>query len=123
MLSKEAACYDARVVKKFWLAPATLLLLACNPPPPPHPALSPGTAETLLRYDSRAAAHLQTLKHQDPTCIYRVVLPDQTAHPQSISVEHIAFCSGRNDLKAFDTRAEFEWDKAAGKWTLAHLGG
>ena len=95
---------------------------ACSSPRPTHPALSPGAAQQLLRYDTRAANHLKSIQSQDRTCVYQVNLPDQSNHPDSVEVDHIAFCSGRSDLKQFDTRVEFQWNKAENKWEISHFG-
>lgn len=76
----------------------------------------------LVHYDTRAANHLKYIKSQDPTCEYRLQLPDQGNHPDSVEVDHIAFCSGRSDLKAFDASVEFRWNKAENKWELYHFG-
>jgi hypothetical protein len=111
------------VRKSTVLIPWFVFVLACSSTKPPeHPPLSPTIAEQLLHYDTRADNHLKNLKRLDPTCVYKLQLPDQSTHPESIEIDHIAFCSGRNDLKAFDTRADFQWNKAAGKWELVHVG-
>jgi hypothetical protein len=109
-------------MKTLWLVPILAFEFACSSPPPQHPALGPGAAQELLRYNTRAANHLKYIKSQDPTCEYRLQLPDQGHHPDSVQVDHIAFCSGRNDLKAFDARVEFTWNKAENKWEISYFG-
>jgi hypothetical protein len=96
--------------------------VSCGGPPPSHPALSPQAAEQLLHYNNRAANHLKYIQSQDRTCTYRITLPDQSSHPTSITLTHIAWCSGRNDLKAFDARVEYQWNKSAGKWEIGYFG-
>jgi hypothetical protein len=115
-------------VKKLILITPALLGVSmlyqagCSSAPPPTPPLSPVVAEQLLRYNTRAANHLKYIQSQDRTCEYKLALPDQSHHPTSVEVDHIAFCSGRNDLKQFDARVEFQWNKAANKWEIVHFG-
>lgn len=104
------------------LAAALVFESACSRPRPSHPALSPTIAQQLLRYNTRAANHLKYIQSQDRTCVYELQLPDQSNHPDSVEVDHIAFCSGRNDLKQFDARVEFQWNKTENKWEIAHFG-
>src|SRR5690348_5225437 len=106
-----------------WLASAVVFEAACSSPRPTHPALSPTVAEELRRYNTRAANHLKYIKSQDRSCVYQVTLPDQSSNPSSIEVNHIAFCSGRNDLKQFDARVEYQWNKDANKWEISYFGG
>jgi hypothetical protein len=106
----------------IWLASAALFQAACSSPKPTHPALSPTVAQELLRYNTRAANHLKYIKSQDPTCVYQVNLPDQSNHPDFVVVDHISFCSGRNDLKQFDARVEYQWNKTENKWEISHFG-
>lgn len=124
----EGTWYDARVVTKHsslvlaGFAGALAFVGACSSPPPQHPPLSPTVAQQLLRYNTRAANHLKYIQSQDRSCVYQVNLPDQSSHPKTVEVNHIAFCSGRNDLKQFDARVEFEWNQAAGKWEISYFG-
>jgi hypothetical protein len=115
-------------MKHFWIALVWLGLVlvfeaACSSPRPTHPGLSPTVAQELLRYNTRAANHLKYIKSQDRSCVYQVVLPDQSNNPSTIEVNHIAFCSGRNDLKQFDARVEYQWNKNANKWEISYFGG
>jgi len=103
--------------------PALLFGAACSSPRETHPPLSPTVAQELLRYNTRAANHLKYIKSQDKSCVYQVTLPDQSGNPSSIQVNHIAFCSGRNDLKQFDARVEYEWNKNENKWEISYFGG
>jgi hypothetical protein len=120
--------YHARVVMKrscivlACLVAALAFGSACSSPRPSHPALSPTVAQQLLRYNTRAANHLKYIQSQDRSCVYQLTLPDQSNHPDSVEVDHIAFCSGRSDLKQFDARVEFQWNKAEHKWELVHFG-
>ena len=65
---------------------------------------------------------LKYIQSQDRTCVYQLQLPDQSSHPDSVEVDHISFCSGRSDLKQFDARVEFQWNKAENKWEISHFG-
>jgi hypothetical protein len=101
---------------------ALLFQFGCSEARPTHPPLSPTVAQQLLRYNTRAANHLKYIQSQDKSCVYQVNLPDQSSHPEFVVVNHIAFCSGRNDLKQFDARVEYQWNKNENKWEIAHFG-
>lgn len=104
------------------VAPGLFFWAACSSPRPTHPPLSPTIAQQLLRYNTRAANHLKYIQSQDKSCVYQVTLPDQSSNPSSIQVNHIAFCSGRNDLKQFDAHVEYEWNKNENKWEISYFG-
>lgn len=117
--------YDAAVKTRFlWalLATATGLFLGCGSAPPSHPPLSPQIAQQLLRYNTRAANHLKFVQHEDSSCSYVLQLPDQGPHQSSIELSHIVSCNGRTDIKAFDARVEYEWNKSKGSWEITYFG-
>jgi hypothetical protein len=114
--------YDARVMAKLLLLALAALCASCTPQVPPHPALAPITAERLLHYDARAQNRLKHIKSEDPTCDFKVLMPDQSNHPDSIEANHVVSCGGRTDLKQFDANAEFRWNKERGQWELAYFG-
>jgi hypothetical protein len=108
-------------VKRLIFAPL-ILLMGCTEKAPPHPALSPLAAERLLHYDTRAQNRLKSIQKQDRTCDFKIQLPDQSTHPTVVEADHVVTCGGRNDLKAFDANAEFQWNKAQKRWELSHFG-
>jgi hypothetical protein len=101
---------------------AGLVLTSCGTTPPSHPPLSPQVAQQLLRYNQRAVNHLKFVQHENSVCQYILQLPDQSSNPSSIEIDHIVSCRGRTDLKAYDARVEYEWNKAEGKWELTYFG-
>jgi hypothetical protein len=111
------------MTKLSLLAITALAGVGCTPKVPPHPALGPVTAERILHYDTKAQNRLKESKSQDPSCDYKIQLPDQSTHPDSVEVDHVVWCGGRNDLKQFDANAEFTWNKERGQWELSHFGG
>jgi hypothetical protein len=124
-VNEHRAWYDAAVKTRFLsalLATTAGLLLGCGSAPPSHPPLSPQIAQQLLRYNTRAANHLKFVQHEDPSCSYVLQLPDQGPHQSSIELSHIVSCNGRTDIKAFDARVEYEWNKSKGSWEITYFG-
>ena len=104
------------------LLPLALWLAACGDPPKPvTPALTPETASQLLHYNSRAAVWLAHAKKQDPTCEYKLELPNQMAGPVQVDVDHIMWCSGKQSSLELNASVSFQYDKAAGHWVIARF--
>ena len=122
MLFERRKWYDARVMTKLPLLAIAALSAGCTPKVPPHPALSPMTAERILHFDGKAQNRLKQIQSQDRTCDFRLQLPDQGTHPDTVEVDHVVSCGGRNDLVQFDANAEFSWNKERGQWELTHFG-
>jgi hypothetical protein len=96
-----------------------VILAGCGaPPPPPTPSLNVGTAGALLHYNNRAQNWLKYVKKHDPTCEYRLDLPDQSSHPTSIDLDHIVWCGNRPGPKEFNASVQFVYDKAAQRWVI-----
>jgi hypothetical protein len=96
-----------------------VILAGCSaPPPPPTPALSPQTAGGLLHYNNRAENWLKFIKKRDPTCDYKIELPDQSSHPSAIDLDHIVWCSNRPAPKELNASVQFVYDKAAQRWVI-----
>jgi hypothetical protein len=102
------------------LACLTLLVLlaACSSPPPPTPSLSPQTAGGLLHYNSLAENWLKFVKKRDPTCDYKIELPDQSSHPSAIDLDHIVWCANRPAPKELNASVQFVYDKTAQRWVI-----
>jgi hypothetical protein len=109
-------------VYKQLCLPLALALASCSTPKPAHPGLTPLAAEQLLHFDTRAQNRLKYIKSRNPICDFKVVLPDQSAHPDTITVEHVVNCGGRTDLKEFDSSVEFQWNKTTNEWELSYFG-
>ena len=62
------------------------------------------------------------MKTQNPTCEFKVILPDQSSHPDTVTVDHVVNCGGRTDLKEFDSNVEFQWNKTTNEWELSYFG-
>ena len=104
------------------LLPLAWLLAACgDPPKPATPALTPQNAAQLLHYNSRAAVWLVHVKKQDPTCEYKLELPDQRTGPLQIDADHIVWCGGKPSPRELNASVSFEYDRAAGHWTIARF--
>jgi hypothetical protein len=104
------------------LPPLALLIGACGSPPKPvTPALTPETAAQLLHYNSKAAVWLEHAKKQDPSCEYKLDLPNQMAGPVEIDVDHVLWCSGKPSSRELNATVTFEYDKAAGHWVITRF--
>ncbi|MBV9302960.1 MAG: hypothetical protein JOY62_16025 [Acidobacteriaceae bacterium] len=97
---------------------SVLLLSACSAPPPPTPSLLPETAAQLLQYNNKAKDWLTYVKKHDPSCEYKLDLPDQSAHPTEIDLDHIMYCGNRPGPKEYDASVQFVYDKAAQHWVI-----
>jgi hypothetical protein len=103
------------------LLPLVLLASCGEPPKPATPALTPEAASQLLHYNSKAKVWLEHVKKQDPSCEYRLELPNQMANPVQIDVSHIVWCGGKPSSREFNASVSFEYDKAAGHWTIVRF--
>jgi hypothetical protein len=108
----------SRIVVKPFVLICALLLAACSPPPPPTPSLTPQNAAELLHYNNRAENWLKFVKKHDPTCGYKLDIPDQSSHPAAIDLDHIVWCANRPGPKEFDASVQFVYDKAAQRWVI-----
>ena len=95
-----------------------VLMVACSPPKPTTPSLTPEMATQLLHYNNKAENWMIYVRKQDPSCAYKLDLPDQTAHPAEIDLDHIVLCGNRPSPKEFDAAVSFEYDTAAQKWVI-----
>jgi len=95
-----------------------LTLLACDPPKPTTPSLLPETAGELLHYSAKAETWLMHVRKQDPSCEYKLDLPDQSSHPTEIDLDHIVRCGGRPSSREFDASVSFEYDRDARRWII-----
>lgn len=105
------------------LVPFALLLSACSSAPPKAtvPALTPEAAAQLLRYNSKAEVWLAHVKKENPTCEYKLDLPDQMRTPTQIDLDHIVWCGGRQSPLELNASVTFIYDPAAGHWTVARF--
>lgn len=100
---------------------AVLILGACTPAKPRVPSLTPEEANELLHYNSKAEVWMIHVKKQDPTCEYRLDLPDQTSQPTAIDLDHIVYCGNRPSSKEFDAAVSFVYDPQAQKWAISRF--
>lgn len=107
------------------LVPICALALLASCGPAPHkadvPSLNPETASQLLHFDHKADAWLTYVKKQNPACIYQVDLPDQSAHPTEIDIQHLVTCGGRPAPKEFEASVSFAYDPGTQKWTISRF--
>ncbi|MGH9583208.1 MAG: hypothetical protein ACRD4O_09760 [Bryobacteraceae bacterium] len=100
-------------------AAAFAFALGCGAPPRPSiPALTPQNAAELLHYDNRAANWLTFVRKQDPSCDYRLELPNQSAHPTEIDLNHIVSCAGRPSPAEFNAGVSFVYDQNRHEWVI-----
>lgn len=113
--------YYAPMAKLFsWLA-FILLLTACAPPKPKTPALTPETANQLLQYNNKAKNWMIYVKKQNPSCEYKLDLPDQLSGPSEIDLDHIVVCGNRPSPKEFDASVSFAFDPDTQKWVVTRF--
>jgi len=98
-----------------------LVLASCTPPKPETPALTPQSAAALLQYNAKAKTWLIHVQKENPTCGYKLDLPDQTSHPTIVDVDHIVSCGGRPSPRALDATVTFKYDEAAGRWVVSRF--
>ncbi len=58
------------------------------------------------------------VKKQNAACEYKLDLPDQTAQPTSIDLDHIVSCANRPSPKEFDASVSFAFDPDTQKWAI-----
>lgn len=96
-------------------------LVACTKPKPVIPSLTPEGAAELLHYNPKAETWMIHVKKQDATCEYRLDLPDQTAHPAELDLEHIVYCGGRPSPKEYDASVSFTYDNDKQQWVITRF--
>ncbi len=98
-----------------------VLLTACGPPKRDVPALTPQNAAELLHYNNKAEDWMKYVKKQNPSCEYRLDLPDQTSQPTSIDLSHIVICGNQPSPKEFDATVSFAYDKDQQRWVITRF--
>lgn len=98
-----------------------MLLAACSSPKPSVPSLTPQQANELLNYNPKAKTWMIHVKKQDPSCEYRLDLPDQSSQPTTIDLDHIVVCNGRPSPKEFDAAVSFAYDAQAQTWAVSRF--
>ena len=92
-----------------------------TPPKPSVPSLAPETAYTLLQNDAKAKNWLIYVQKQNASCRYELLLPDQSAHPDTIDLTHIVVCGGAPASKEYDASVSFAYDNQAQHWTVSRF--
>lgn len=105
-------------VKTIAYALPVLLMAACSTPKPQVPQLTPQGAAALLQFDNKAHNWITYVKKQNPTCEYKVDLPDQANHPTEIDIDHVISCAGRPAPKEFDATVVFTYDASQSRWAI-----
>lgn len=108
-------------MSKVVYAALILFLAGCSKPKPTIPSLTPEGAAQLLHYNTNAEAWMIHVKKQDATCEYRLDLPDQTAHPSALDLDHIVFCGSRPSPKEYDASVSFAYDPDKQQWVIARF--
>lgn len=98
-----------------------LVLFSCGSPKPDTPPLNPEQANALLQFDNKAKGWMTYVQKQNPGCVYRLELPDQSAHPTTIDLDHIVQCGNRPSPRELDASVSFAYDKAQGKWIISRF--
>lgn len=100
---------------------AFLAAAACGPPPPTIPSLTPLQAQELLNQNNKAQNWMKYIRSQGGACEYSVSLPDQSAHPDTIDIDHAVACGGRPAPKMYNASVSFAYDKSAGRWVITRF--
>jgi hypothetical protein len=100
---------------------ALLAGIACGPPPPTIPSLTPLQAQELLNQNNKAQDWMKFIQNQGGSCQYSIDLPDQSAHPPTIDINHAVTCGGRPAPTMFNASVSFGYDKAAGRWVITRF--
>lgn len=98
-----------------------LFLAACGAPKARVPSLTPEEATALLHYNPKAETWMIHVKKQDPSCEYRLDLPDQTSQPTAIDLDHIVYCGNRPSPVEFNAAVSFAYDAQTQKWTITRF--
>jgi hypothetical protein len=109
------------VNKTICIAAAALLTACSAPPPPPIPSLTPHQAAELLHFNNKAENWMIYVRKQNPACTYKLDLPDQSAHPAEIDIDHVVSCGAAATPREYDASVVFVYDKAAAKWTITRF--
>jgi hypothetical protein len=110
-----------RAITRLAAVGVTALLFGCGPPKPNVPSLTPDTAYALLQVSNKAESWIRYVKKNNPSCAYQLELPDQSAHPATIDLDHIIRCGGRPSPKEFDASVTFQYDPAQQRWTVSRF--
>jgi hypothetical protein len=98
------------------------LITACGSAPKPRvPALTPENAAAILRNYQKAQDWITYVRRHNPSCEYRLDLPDQSSQPTTIDLDHIVVCRGAASPKEFDASVSFEYDKDAQRWVVSRF--
>lgn len=98
-----------------------LALAACTAPKPSVPSLTPEGAAELLHYNAKAETWMTYIKKHDASCEYKLDLPDQSAHPDQMDLDHIVSCGGRPSPKEYDASVSFAYDKDKQQWVITRF--
>ena len=101
--------------------PALILVTSCGPPKAEIPSLTPQAAATLLEFSPKAKVWLEHVKKENPSCEYKLDIPDQTNHPTTVDVDHAVSCGGRPSPRELDAAVSFAYDQASGHWTISRF--
>jgi len=74
-----------------------------------------------MQENAKAKGWLEHVKKENAGCDYKLDLPDQSAHPTSIDLDHIVVCGGRPSPKELDASISFAYDEAAGHWVITRF--
>lgn len=96
-----------------------LLAASCSPPEERTPALTPENAVALLQAHGRAKDWITYAQKQDSTCEWHLELPDQSAHPVEIDVDHIIQCRVTRNPRELDASVQFTFDRVEKRWTIS----
>ena len=102
---------------------ALLIFAGCGSEPPKSaiPSLNPQQAATLLHYNSKAEVWMIHVKKNNPTCEYKLDLPEQNKHPTEIDLNHIVVCGGQPAPMEFDASVSFAYDKDQKRWVITRF--
>jgi hypothetical protein len=104
------------------LVTSAIAFTGCSGPPKPAvPALTPENAASILRNYPKAQTWIVYVKKQNSSCDYRLDLPDQSAQPTTIDLDHIVLCGGQPSPKEYDASVSFEYDKDAQRWVVSRF--
>jgi hypothetical protein len=105
----------------IFLTLVTLIGCSSRPKETPPPALNPEQAAALLHYNSKAEVWMIHVRKTNPSCEYKLDLPEQNSHPTEIDLHHIVVCGGRPSPMEFDASVSFAYDKDQKKWVISRF--